>query len=273
MRYARGSLVITPERDIPLLRQVRNSGFVTHQQLFELLRQQGVVSGRNTFNWRVRRLIRTQHIARLEALTWQGSPIYAIAPNGLMELESQGEFAIALHSGTRPIPHRIQVFHALELNAIRLVMAQTAVLLAWQSEIEIASRNMVSDTPYQKDYDAVVKIWTGEEEREFGLEYERSLKSAKQYAKIRAAIEGERQLSCILYLAASPELMLGLIYQLTPSSIPIAFATARSFREGNLATRVSVDAGGRTLTLNSFLDYASGQYSSNKVARSLAEAD
>jgi hypothetical protein len=67
--------------------------------------------------------------------------------------------------------------------------------------------------------------------------------------------------------------MLGLIYQLTPSSIPIAFATARSFREGNLATRVSVDAGGRTLTLNSFLDYASGQYSSNKVARSLAEAD
>jgi hypothetical protein len=166
LRYARGSLVITPERDIPLLRQVRNSGFVTHQQLFELLRQQGVVSGRNTFNWRVRRLIRTQHIARLEALTWQGSPIYAIAPNGLMELESQGEFAIALHSGTRPIPHRIQVFHALELNAIRLVMAQTAVLLAWQSEIEIASRNMVSDTPYQKDYDAVVKIWTGEEERE-----------------------------------------------------------------------------------------------------------
>ena len=132
---------------------------------------------------------------------------------------------------------------------------------------------MVSDTPYQKDYDAVVRIWTGEEEREFGLEYERSLKSAKQYSKIRTALEGERQLCSILYLAASPELMLALIYQLTPSSIPIAFATARSFRERNLATAVSVDANGGTLTLNSFLDYASAQYSSDKVARSPAGAD
>jgi hypothetical protein len=256
--------VITPERDIPLLRQVRNSRFVSHQQLFELLHQQGVGSSRTLFNWRVRRLIRSQHIVRLEALTWQGSPVYSIAPNGLMELEGQGEFAIALHSRTRHMPHRIQVFHALELNAIRLVMAQTAVLLAWQSEIEIVSRNLVSDAPYQKDYDAVVRIWTAEGEREFGLEYERSLKSAKRYAKIRAALEGERRLSSILYLTASPDLTLALIYQLTPSSIPIAFATARSFRERNLATRVSVDASGRTLTLNSFLDYASAQYSSDK---------
>ena len=259
MRYAQGSLVITPQHDIPLLRQVRNSRFVSHQQLFDLLRHGGAGSGRSTFNWRIQRLLRTRHIARLEAVTWQGSPVYSIAPNGLMELESQGEFAIALHSGTRHMPHRVQVFHALELNAIRLVMAQSAVLLGWQSEIEIASRNMVSDAPYQKDYDAVVKIWTGEDEREFALEYERSLKSAKQYAKIRAALEGERQLSSVLYLTASPELMLALIYQLTPSSIPIAFATARSFREQKLDTPVSVDANSGTLTLNSFLDYASSR--------------
>ena len=273
MRYAPGSLVITAAHDIPLLRQVRNSRFVSHQQLFDLLRHQGTGSCRGTFNWRIQRLLRTRHISRLEAVTWQGSPIYSIAPHGLMELESQGDFAIALHSGTRHMPHRIQVFHALELNAIRLVLAENAVLVGWQSEIEIASRNMVSDTPYQKDYDAVVRIWNGQEVREFALEYERSLKSAKQYVKIRAALEGERRLSSILYLTASPELMLALIYQLTPSSIPIAFATARLFLKGNLATRVSVDAGGGTLTLNSFLDYASSRCSSGSATRSEDDAE
>jgi len=257
LRYAQGSLVISPARDIPLLRQVRNSRFISHQQLFEFLRHEGADSSRDTFNWRVQRLLRATHIVRLEAVTWRGWPVYSIAPNGLMELESLGEFAVALHSGTRHMPHRIQVFHALELNEIRLVLVQNTVLVGWESEIEIASRNMVSDTPYQKDYDAVVRISAGNGVREFALEYERSLKSAKRYAKIRAALDGERQLSSVVYLTASPELTLALIYQLTPLSIPIAFATARSFRERQLATAVSVDAGGGTVTLSGFLDYAS----------------
>ena len=33
MRYAKGGLVISAERDIPLLLQVRNSRFVSHAQL------------------------------------------------------------------------------------------------------------------------------------------------------------------------------------------------------------------------------------------------
>lgn len=266
MRYASGSLVITSAHDIPLLRQVRNSRFVSHRQLFELLRHQPAGSCRSTFNWRVQRLLRTRHIVRLEAVTWHGSPVYSIAPNGLMELESEGEFAIALHSGTRHMPHRIQVFHALELNAIRLILAESGVLLGWESEVEIASRNMVSDTPYQKDYDAVVRIRSGQQVREFALEYERSLKSAKQYAKIRSALEGERRVSSVLYLTASPELMLALIYQLTPLSLPIAFATARSLREGKLATAVTMDATSVPLTLKSFLDYASSRYALDEVS-------
>ena len=38
MRYAKGGLVINAERDIPLLRQVRNSRFVSHAQLFEFMK-------------------------------------------------------------------------------------------------------------------------------------------------------------------------------------------------------------------------------------------
>ena len=99
MRYTKGSFVITAEGDIPLLRQVRNSRFVSHQQLFELLKHDALVSSRSTFNWRIQRLLRAHHIERLEAVYWEGSPVYSVTQNGLLELESQGEFAVALHSG------------------------------------------------------------------------------------------------------------------------------------------------------------------------------
>lgn len=61
MRYAKGGLVINPERDIPLLRQVRNSRFVSHNQLFELMKFGGSDRSRDSFNWRVRRLLKSGH--------------------------------------------------------------------------------------------------------------------------------------------------------------------------------------------------------------------
>jgi hypothetical protein len=253
VRYAKGALVITPARDIPLLRQVRNSRFIGHGQLFQILQHDCYGSCRSTFNWRVHRLLKTRHISRLDGFSWQGAPVYSITANGLMELESQGEFAIALHSETRHMPHRVQVFHSLELNAIRMALAQNALLAGWRSEIEISSHNMISSTPLQKDYDAIIRLWSGNELLEFALEYERSLKSAKQYARIRTALECERQVGCVLYLTASPDLLLALLYQLTPLAKPVAFATARAFRENLLATAVTTGAAGGMLSFDNFL--------------------
>ncbi len=260
MRYAKGSLVITTQGDIPLLRQVRNSRFISHQQLFELLQYDAHVSSRGSFNWRVQRLIKAHQLERLESVSWQGSPIYSITPNGLVELESQGEFAIASHSRTRQMPDRAQVFHALELNAIRLSMTRNALVVNWQSEVEISSANMVSAAPYQKDYDAIVKVWIGAEVRQFALEYERSLKSSKQYEKVRAALEAERQIACVLYLTADSDLLLALLYQLTPISKRLGFLTARSFRERLLAASVTTDARSAMVTLEEFLLYSHPLY-------------
>jgi len=260
MRYPKGTFVITADRDIPLLRQVRNSRFVGHQQLFELLQCDAVASCRSTFNWRVQRLLKTRHIKRLESVSWQGSPVYTITQNGLVELEGQGEFAIALHSRTRHMPDRAQVFHALELNAIRLSLARNGLLVSWQSEVEISSTNMASAVPYEKDYDAVVKMWVGNEVREFALEYERSLKSAKQYERVRAALEAERQIACVLYLTADPVLLLAVLHQLTPLSKRVGFATARSFREQLLATSITTEANRAMVTLGEFLQYACPLY-------------
>lgn len=259
MRYTKGSFVITTEGDVPLLRHVRNCRFVGHKQLFELLENDAGVSCRRSFNWRVQRLLRTGHIRQVETVSWEGTPVYSITQKGLCALESQGHFAIALHAGTRRMPDSAQLFHALELNTIRLALAQAGLLVSWQSEIEIASCNMISAV-YQKDYDAIVKIWLGTEMREFALEYERSLKSARQYEKVRAALETEHQVACVLYLTTDLDLLFAILYQLSHLSKQIGFATARSFREQLLATSVTTDAKGCTVSLERFLQYAHPLY-------------
>jgi hypothetical protein len=259
MRYAKGSFVITRERDIPLLRHVRNCRFVGHQQLFELLHHDALVSCRRVFNWRIQRLLQSRNLERLQAVSWQGSPVYCVSQNGLLELESNGEFAIALHSRTRQMPDPVQVFHALELNAIRLALARNALLVSWQSEVEISSRNLVSGA-YRKDYDAIVKVWVGNEIREFALEYERTLKSAKQYERVRAALEAECRIGCVLYLAVDLDLLLAILYHLTPVSKRLGFATARAFKEHLLGTSVTTDANRAMVTLEEFLQYAHPLY-------------
>src|SRR5690242_15301615 len=101
MRYCKGSFVISLERDLPLLIHVRNCKFVSHQQLFELLQLDGVASSRGAYNWRVQRLLKKHYLEKVNSVCWQGCPVYSIARNGLMELETQGQCAMAFNSATR----------------------------------------------------------------------------------------------------------------------------------------------------------------------------
>ena len=260
MRYLKGTFVITRERDIPLLLHVRNCRFVAHSQLLELLQYDAAAPCRNTYNWRVQRLLRTGHIQRVEGESFRGTPVYTITPKGLAELESHGEFAVVLNSRTRRMPDTHQVFHSLELNAIRLCLAHNGLLVNWQSEVELASINMVSHAPYQKDYDAIVKIWIGKEVREFALEYERSLKNSRQYESIREALASERQIECILYLAADHAILIALLHQLSPSPKRVGFLTAKAFREQLLDASVTVDRNRPMIPLEEFLRYAHPLY-------------
>ena len=255
MSYPQGCIVITAAGDIPLLREVRNAKFVSRRQLFWLLNGAAPLNP-NTFTTRLRRLLDREYLRALPDVFWHGSAVYSVTHRGLMELESHGEFCVALHSATRHMPHPLHVYHALELTEIRLTMLRSSLLSGWESELEIASSNLVS-ARFQKDYDAVVKIWSGEQIREFALEYERSLKAARRYARIRQALESERGVGAVLYLTASPDLMFALLYHLTPISKPLAFATAYQFRQHLLATPVLTDPRRRSVTLEQFLATAS----------------
>ena len=202
MRYAKDSFVVNPERDIPLLRQVRNSKFVSHAQLFEHMSLGGLERSRKSFNWRVKRLIDSGHIAVCAGVFGAGSSVYRITKDGLTLLEYHGQFTAVLHSNTQHLPNTGQVFHALELNNIQLALARKNLLAGWQSELEIASFNTISRTPYCKDYDAVVDVWIDDGLARFALEYERTLKGAQHYQRIRSVLEAEKQISTILYLSS-----------------------------------------------------------------------
>ena len=261
MRYQEGAVVISPKVDIPILRYVRNCRFVTRQQLYELLERDSILWSRDSFKWRLARLLRGGYIQQVGRMTYQSSPVYTIARTGLLELESTGESAIVLHSKTKHMPHQSQVFHALELTGIRLALARNRLLVQWQPEVEIASANMVVSTPYAKDYDAIVDVWVDNEIRRFALEYERSLKGLRQYEKIKAAIEADVQVPSVLYLTTHCHMVLALLCELTPSSKLIGFATATSFREQLLSTQVATGTNLPVVSLKEFLRYSHPLYS------------
>jgi hypothetical protein len=195
---------------------------------------------RDSFNWRVRRLLKAGHVSICDGIFCAGSAVYRITKDGLVLLEHHGQFTTVLHSNTEHLPHASQVFHALELNTIQIALAHKNQLASWQSEVEIASFNTISRSPYEKDYDAIVDVWVGDNRARFALEYERTLKSSKQYERVRAALQAERQIACILYLTSGMEVLVHLVHELESVTKRLAFAKAKDFTQTLLETRVFV---------------------------------
>jgi hypothetical protein len=238
MRYLKNSLAIQSDRDVPVLRQVRNSKFVNHVQLLQMMEFAGTECSRDSFGWRVRRLLRAGLLSSSTRIPGSESAVYRITRTGIALLEHHGYFTTVLHSRTTHLPSPSEIFHSLELNQIQLSLAKENVLANWQSEIEIASFNTISSCPYQKDYDAIVDVWIGDEKAQFALEYERSLKSCRHYDRIRAALEAEQKIERVLYLTSGIEVLTHVFREFRSIPKRLAFANARDFENAALDTRV-----------------------------------
>src|SRR5512138_2643689 len=57
MGFAKGSISMSPSKDIPMLLQVLHAQFITHDQLRDFALLQGYEVHYGSFNWRVRRLV------------------------------------------------------------------------------------------------------------------------------------------------------------------------------------------------------------------------
>ena len=60
MRYQKGSFELSRAQDLPLLRQVLRSQFVTYEQMFEFMKLGCHEIRRQSFNWRIKRLVDTK---------------------------------------------------------------------------------------------------------------------------------------------------------------------------------------------------------------------
>src|SRR5438309_12106441 len=116
MRYQRGSISISTGQDVPLLRQVLQSQFITHDQLFEFMRLGCYELKRHSFNWRVRRLVENGFL-RLHSVGH--SYLYSIASAGSSFLAVTEDYCRVLQR-RRQSDNADWHNHSLDLNELHL---------------------------------------------------------------------------------------------------------------------------------------------------------
>jgi hypothetical protein len=171
VRYPEGTVELNGEHDLPLLRQLAHSRFVTRSQLAEYQSLRGSDECRRSFNWRIKRLMDHGFVDR------------RTVPALGAERNKAGD---------------LRVIHSVELNNIQLRAARAALLGRWIPDAEIRSENEIAGLSYKKEYDAVVTLRFDGRDITFALEYERTIKSRERYDKIAASVCAEREVEQFL---------------------------------------------------------------------------
>ena len=158
MRYFKGAIALSATQDLPLLRQVMYSKYVTQTQLWQFMRHSGYELSRGSFWWRVKRLSEHGFITGHSFPMVHGDPIFAIASSGLVYLvENQGTPYSGPETGPDVRVDGVGVAHALGVNAVHLDLLRSRTLVSWENEMEIRCRNELTAGKYAKDYDAILR--------------------------------------------------------------------------------------------------------------------
>jgi len=205
MRYPKGSIQLNQSRDLPLLRQILHSEFITRSQLFEFMDLYGYERSRNSLDWRMRRLVQRGLVTQQGVTTGTRDVVYSIADDTAELLQSMGEYCLISRSGAKN--GNQSVLHAVGLNDIHLSLLRPQLLVRWTSTMQVRSQNELTDYGFAKDYDAVVTIRTEVGECRFALEYERTPKAMKYYRAIASSVSKEIHLGRVLYLVPNYDLL------------------------------------------------------------------
>ena len=229
MRYSKGSLVLNPRRDLPILSRVVSTRFIAHSQLFEFLRLGFAERDRQVFNWRMRRLVRHGLLQTRSIPYLAPEPIYSITRAGALALESHGELPFASWGYERSASD-LQVPHALELNNIELALCRGHERFSWMGESQVRCLHIYLPGHFAKVYDAVISVNLGGGDIQFALEYEATQKTFARYDKVRQEIESEQRFETFLYLTPSFDLLRALTRQLSSGRQRILFGLVEEFK-------------------------------------------
>ena len=205
MRFAKGSVLISPSKDIPLLLQVLHCQFITHDQLFEFMQRRLIENARAPFNWRVRRLVKSGLLERRNVHSASAKPIYSVTNEGAVRLADH--YPVLDGRRHRNASTYVNLVHSLELTGLHLSLIRQGVLENWESEMSIRAKNELTTAGYVKDYDAIVTARINNRSIPFALEYERTVKKYRDYARIRSLLEQERHVRVFLYIVPESDLV------------------------------------------------------------------
>lgn len=256
MRYPKGSLQLSQSRDLPMLRQVLHSEFVTHTQLFEFMRLNHYEQSRKSFDWRLRRLVDREFVLRQTTPRCAGEFVYSLAGGAATLLQGMGEYCLVGRGRFNGKEAERSVLHAIELNEIHLSALRAGLLVRWNSSVEVRSQNELTGFGFAKDYDAVVTVRSGAGEQRFALEYERSPKPIRYYKDVAAALGRERHLSRVLYLASNYDLLQFISGFFRNSQCRVVFGLVTDWHGQLLDMQVSCCAAVRSVRFRETLDVA-----------------
>lgn len=207
VRYLKGSVQLNDSRDLPLLRQILRSEFVTHSQLFEFMRLNHYERSRKAFDWRLRRLVGHDLIRRQIHPIWAGNAVYSITTNAAFLLQGAGEYCLVGRGRFNGKEAERSVLHAIGLNEIHLSLLRAGLLVRWTASLELRSQNELTSFGFAKDYDAVVTVRSEAGDQRFALEYERSPKPMRYYRNVASLLNREAHLDHLLYLVCNYDLL------------------------------------------------------------------
>jgi hypothetical protein len=253
MRYRTGSIEVNPVLDEQILRLVLRAGHISYEQLLRFLQVGTAAFMRDSLNWRLRRLVQHELLVRDEVPILARTRVYSIGALGADYLAGRGEFYALPVRGEANRQASSSILHSLDLNDIHLALRDAQVLVQWRSESQVRSRNELTTSRYDKDYDAVVAVRVRGADVEFALEYERTPKAKRRYEFVRAKLEHERQMQRFVYIAANHHLMNYVARALAGVSRPVYFGILQDMRERRLEMTVIDASRSRSLCLGDAL--------------------
>jgi hypothetical protein len=255
MRYPKGSIQLNQSRDLPLLRQILHSEFVSHSQLFEFMRLNHYEQSRKSFDWRLRRLV-DRELVRRQTTGCMGEFAYSVESSAAVLLQGMGEYCLVGSNHFNGKEAERSVLHAIGLNEIHLSVLRAGVLVRWIGSTEIRSQNELTGFGFAKDYDAVLTVRTETGEQRFALEYERSPKTIKYYRHVAASLSREAHVNYVLYLVCNYDLLQFVSGFFRDAECRVFFGLVKDWHNQLLDMRVSCNSATRRIQLRETLDDA-----------------
>jgi len=252
VRYWKGSIHLSPSQDHPLLRQVLRSEHITHSQLFEFMQLGGYERSRQSFAWRMHRLVRAGLVKQQRTKLFGGEPVYSLSRETGLELQGLEEYCVVSAKPSEGDGAN-DVLHAVELNNIQLSLLRARIPARWIPTTEVRSINDLSGLPYVKIYDAVLEFSLNGTSKKVALEYERSRKAKINYADIAKDTLAEQRVALILYLVANYDLLKFLTHEFWGISRHVVFGLAREWHNRLLEMPVIAPNGSASRPLLEYL--------------------